>query len=84
MTALIKAHKITKAFPGTLALDQVEFELLPGEIHALVGENGAGKSTLMLIMAGVYSPDGGELVVEGQPVKLRDPNHAQRLDLLNN
>ena len=81
MTALIKAHKITKAFPGTLALDQVEFELLPGEIHALVGENGAGKSTLMLIMAGVYSPDGGELVVEGQPVKLRDPNHAQRLGI---
>ena len=81
MVALIEAHKITKAFPGTLALDQVEFELLPGEIHALVGENGAGKSTLMLIMAGVYPPDAGELIVEGRPVMLWDPHHAQRLGI---
>jgi ABC-type sugar transport system ATPase subunit len=61
-----------------VALNKVDFNLLPGEIHAIAGENGAGKSTLMLIMAGVYQPDGGDLIIEGQPVRLRDPHHAQR------
>jgi len=78
MNSLIEARKITKLFPGTVALDKVQFTLQPGEIHAIAGENGAGKSTLMLIMAGVYQPDGGELLIEGQAVKLRDPHHAQR------
>ena len=78
MNALIEAKKITKRFPGTLALNEVDFDLQPGEIHAIAGENGAGKSTLMLILAGVYQPDGGELIIEGRPVKLRDPQHAQR------
>jgi ABC-type sugar transport system ATPase subunit len=59
---LIEARAITKSFPGTLALDKVDFQLMPGEIHALVGENGAGKSTLMLVMAGVHQPDSGELL----------------------
>ncbi len=78
MNALIEARKITKVFPGTLALNKVDFNLLPGEIHAIAGENGAGKSTLMLIMAGVYQPDGGELIIEGRPVKLRNPQDSQR------
>jgi ABC-type sugar transport system ATPase subunit len=78
MNALIEARNITKVFPGTLALNKVNFNLLPGEIHAIVGENGAGKSTLMLLMAGVYQPDGGELLIEGQPISLRDPLHSQR------
>jgi ABC-type sugar transport system ATPase subunit len=78
---LIEARGITKAFPGTLALDRVDFQLLPGEIHALVGENGAGKSTLMLIMAGVHQPDAGQLFVDGHPVKPRDPHHAQQLGI---
>lgn len=78
---LIEARGITKAFPGTLALDKVDFQLLPGEIHALVGENGAGKSTLMLVMAGVHQPDDGELLVNGQTVKIRDPNEAQMLGI---
>ena len=77
MDALIEARKITKVFPGTVALDKVDFALMPGEIHAIAGENGAGKSTLMLIMAGVYQPDGGELLIEGKSVKLRDPLHSQ-------
>jgi len=81
MEPLVWAKKITKAFPGTLALSEVDFELLPGEIHALVGENGAGKSTLMHILAGVYQADRGELIVEGRPVTLRDPNHAQQLGI---
>ncbi len=78
---LIEARGIVKAFPGTLALDRVDFQLLPGEIHALVGENGAGKSTLMLVMAGVHQPDSGELLVNGHPVKIHDPHEAQQLGI---
>lgn len=81
MNALIEVRKISKLFPGTQALNKVDFSLLPGEIHAIAGENGAGKSTLMLIMAGVYLPDEGEFLIEGQPVRLRDPHHAQRLGI---
>jgi len=80
-TPVIEARGITKEFPGTLALDRVDFQLLPGEIHALVGENGAGKSTLMLIMAGVHHPDAGELLLYGRPIKPRDPHHAQQLGI---
>ena len=78
---IIEARGIIKSFPGTLALDKVDFQLLPGEIHALVGENGAGKSTLMLVMAGVHQPDAGELLLNGQPVKIHDPNEAQKLGI---
>ncbi len=78
---LIEARGITKAFPGTLALDRVDFQLMPGEIHALVGENGAGKSTLMLVMAGVHQPDGGQILVDGRSVKIHDPLEAQRLGI---
>ena len=83
MTAppLIEARGITKAFPGTLALDAVDFQLLAGEVHALVGENGAGKSTLMLILAGVHQPDNGDLLLDGNAVKIRDPLEAQRLGI---
>ncbi len=80
-TPLIEARGITKTFPGTVALDKVDFRLLPGEIHALVGENGAGKSTLMLVMAGVHQPDSGELRVNDRPVRIRDPHEAQQLGI---
>ena len=60
-TPLIRAANITTRFPGTLALESVNFELAQGEIHSLCGENGAGKSTLMMIMAGVHQMDGGSL-----------------------
>jgi simple sugar transport system ATP-binding protein len=67
---------IVKRFPGVLANDQVDFELRPGEIHALLGENGAGKSTLMSVLAGLYKPEAGTIQVHGQPVNFNSPRDA--------
>jgi inositol transport system ATP-binding protein len=75
---LLEVFGVLKKFPGVVALDNVKFKLRRGTVHALMGENGAGKSTLMKIIAGVYVPDGGELRVKGQPLKLTGP-----LDALN-
>ncbi|NOZ72042.1 MAG: sugar ABC transporter ATP-binding protein [Chloroflexi bacterium] len=80
-TAVFEARGITKQYPGTLALDNVDFDVRPGEVHALVGENGAGKSTLMLIMAGILKPDHGNLMLDGNPISLQDPHHAQLLGI---
>ncbi len=74
---LLEMRNITKRFPGVLAVDNVSFEVMPGEVHALVGENGAGKSTLMKILSGVYQPDGGEIIFNGQPVTFNNPRQAQ-------
>ncbi|AKU15661.1 sugar ABC transporter ATP-binding protein [Luteipulveratus mongoliensis] len=68
----------TKRFVGTLALNDVSFQLRPGEVHALVGENGAGKSTLIKVLTGVYQLDGGELRHRGEPVSFGRPVDAQR------
>jgi len=81
MTALLRAHEISKRFPGVLALDRVSFELQAGEVHALVGENGAGKSTLVNIFAGSLRPDSGTIELEGRPVQIRSPHHAQQLGI---
>ena len=69
---------ITKRFPGVTALDQVDFHLAPGEIHALVGENGSGKSTLMRILGGWHKADAGEINVDGETVRFANPAAALR------
>ncbi len=71
---LIEVKNCTKLFPATVALDDVSFTLLPGEVHALVGENGAGKSTLVKCISGEYAMTKGELFVEGEQIHLRDYN----------
>src|SRR5690606_34682034 len=68
---------ICKSFPGVRALNNVNFTLRKGEIHALMGENGAGKSTLIKVMTGVYEKDAGEIEIDGQPVNFRSPQEAQ-------
>src|SRR5688572_22768047 len=72
----VEMRGIVKRFPGVLANDQVDFELRPGEIHGLLGENGAGKSTLMSVLAGMYKPEAGTLLVRGQPVNFSSPRDA--------
>src|SRR5579864_8456778 len=67
---LLEVRGICKRFPGVVALDNVSFSIGSGEVVALCGENGAGKSTLMKILGGVYQPDAGEIIIDGQPVKI--------------
>jgi len=76
---LLAVEGIRKEFPGVVALDDVLFRLRRGTVHALMGENGAGKSTLMKILAGIYTPDQGEVALRGVPIRLLSP-----LDALEN
>jgi len=69
---ILELRKMTKQFPGVLALNNVDFTLKRGEVHALVGENGAGKSTLVKIITGVLQPTSGEMFYEGQSVSWHD------------
>jgi len=69
---------VSKEFPGVRALSEVDFELLPGEIHALLGENGAGKSTLIKVLTGVYQADAGEIELDGRGVRFTHPAQAQQ------
>lgn len=74
---LLKLQNVSKSFPGVKALDAVDLDVRAGEVHALLGENGAGKSTLMKILAGIYQPDTGEVMLEGQLVRMRTPLEAK-------
>ena len=74
---VLEARGVTKIFGQNRALDAVNFGLLPGEVHALLGENGAGKSTLIKILTGAYRPDAGEVILDGKPVTFSDPLQAQ-------
>lgn len=89
---LLEVQHVSKAFPGVLALDDVQFRLRRGHVHALMGENGAGKSTMMKIIAGIYTPDSGSLRLKGREIVLASPLDAlksgiamihQELNLMN-
>lgn len=81
MSSLLEMESITKRFPGVLALDGVDFELERGEVHVLLGENGAGKSTLIKMLSGAYTPDEGEIRLDGQPVEIASASYAQELGI---
>lgn len=81
MENLIQIAGLCKNFPGVRALHDCRFDLKAGEIHALMGENGAGKSTLMKILAGVYQKDAGDILLNGTPIDIKSPRHAQYLGI---
>jgi ABC-type sugar transport system ATPase subunit len=76
-TPVLRLEGIVKTFPGVRALDDVSFSVLPGEVHALMGENGAGKSTLMKVLGGIYQPDEGKIIVNEKPAVMSGPLEAK-------
>jgi ABC-type sugar transport system ATPase subunit len=80
-TPILRMSHISKRFDMTQALDDVSFDLCPGEIHALLGENGAGKSTLIKIACGVHQPDDGEILFDEQAARIANPRQAQELGI---
>ena len=74
MEPIVQMSGITKRFPGVVALDNINFEVRPGEVHVLLGENGAGKSTLMKVLSGVYTPDEGTIRLGGKEYKRLTPH----------
>ena len=80
--SLLRMSTISKRFPGVQALSDVSLEVLPGEVHALLGENGAGKSTLLKILSGAERPDNGEIEFAGETLALASPHDAQRLGIV--
>ena len=81
MTYRLELRGITKQYPGVRANDAVSLRVRPGEIHAVLGENGAGKSTLMKIIYGAVKPDAGEMLFNGQAVRIRSPQEARALGI---
>ncbi|MBN8997744.1 MAG: sugar ABC transporter ATP-binding protein [Rhizobiales bacterium] len=80
-TPLLRVAGLSKQYPGVRALNEVDFDLVPGEVHCLIGENGAGKSTLVKIIAGAQKPDRGTIEVRGQKTEIQSPRHAKDLGL---
>jgi len=78
---ILTLNGISKTFPGVNALENVDFTLKRGEIHALVGENGAGKSTLIKVLTGVEHPDAGSIELDGRLIQVRSPQHSQELGI---
>jgi inositol transport system ATP-binding protein len=78
---VLEVRNLSKSFPGVKALEAVRLAVWPGTVHALLGENGAGKSTLMKTLAGIYSPDAGEILLDGKSVRIKNPHEAIRLGI---
>ena len=76
MEPILQIEKVSKAFPGVQALDRVDLKVYPGEIHAVMGENGAGKSTLMKIIAGIYTPDSGDVYLKGKKTAFKSSHDS--------
>lgn len=81
MSSFLEMRKITKLFNDNIVLNNINLNADKGQVHALIGENGAGKSTLMKILAGLYSPDSGEIFIDGKQVNLNSPKQAQELGI---
>lgn len=81
MDKIIEMKGIKKLFPGVIALDDITFDLYPGEVHVLIGENGAGKSTLMKILGGVYEPTEGSIIIEGKEYSHLTPKKSMELGI---
>jgi len=78
---ILTMNGISKTFPGVVALENVDFDLKRGEIHALIGENGAGKSTLIKVLTGVEHPDTGSIELDGKLIQARSPQQSQELGI---
>ena len=78
---LLEVKGVNKSYPGVQALKDVDFDLVAGEVHALVGENGAGKSTLVKVIAGIVESDDGKIFINGEKVIIKDPHHARKLGI---
>ena len=76
MVPAVEMRDINKTFPGVAANRNINLKVMPGEIHAILGENGAGKTTLMSILAGLYHPDSGQIWINGRRVAPKSPFHA--------
>ena len=80
-TPVLQTEKLTKAFGSVQALSNVDFNLYPGEVHAVLGENGAGKSTLIKLITGVYRKDSGSILLDGKAIEPHNPHEAQALGI---
>jgi ribose transport system ATP-binding protein len=79
--SVVEIRDVSKRFPGVQALNSVSLDIKRGEVHAVAGENGAGKSTLMKLLSQLEKPSDGKILVEGEPVRFRNPRYAQRLGI---